>query len=161
MCKLGDTQKIMQGWYCPAPRPRDFLTFQAEFGLRFSPHLPLWPGNFPEEPKVSEQKELQVLHQALLQHFMCMNSFIPPRMWCCCCSVAKFCLNLCDSRDSSTPGFPVLHYLLEFAKFISIESVMLYHPSSQMRTGGQKEGEIICWVIYLGRVRASVWTQVT
>ena len=31
----------------------------------------------------------------------------------CCCSVAKLCLTLCDSMDCSTPGFPVLYYLLE------------------------------------------------
>ena len=30
-----------------------------------------------------------------------------------CCSVAQLCLTLCDPR---TPGFPVLHYLLEFAQ---------------------------------------------
>ena len=31
----------------------------------------------------------------------------------CCCSVAKLCPTLCDPVDCSTPGFPVLHYLLE------------------------------------------------
>ena len=32
---------------------------------------------------------------------------------CCChCSGAKLCLNLHDPMDWSTPGFPVLHYLL-------------------------------------------------
>ena len=35
---------------------------------------------------------------------------------CCCCSVAKSCPALCDPMDCSTPGFPVLHYLLEFAQ---------------------------------------------
>ena len=34
----------------------------------------------------------------------------------CCCSVAKSCPTLCDLMDCSTPGFPVLHYLLEFAQ---------------------------------------------
>ena len=34
----------------------------------------------------------------------------------CCWSVAKSCPNLCDPMDSSTPGFPVLYYLLEFVK---------------------------------------------
>ena len=33
-----------------------------------------------------------------------------------CCSVAKSCLTLGDPRDCSTQGFPVLHYLLEFAQ---------------------------------------------
>ena len=33
-----------------------------------------------------------------------------------CCSVAKLYPTLCDLLNSSTPGFPVLHYLLEFAQ---------------------------------------------
>ena len=33
-----------------------------------------------------------------------------------CCSVAQSCLTLCDPMDCSTPGFPVLHYFLEFAQ---------------------------------------------
>ena len=33
-----------------------------------------------------------------------------------CCSVTKSCPTLCDSMDSSTPGFPVLHYFLEFVQ---------------------------------------------
>ena len=35
---------------------------------------------------------------------------------CCCCSVAKSRPTLCDPVDCSTPGFPVLHHLLEFAQ---------------------------------------------
>ena len=34
----------------------------------------------------------------------------------CCCSVAKLCLTLCDPMDCSTPGFPILHHLPEFAQ---------------------------------------------
>ena len=34
------------------------------------------------------------------------------------CSVAKSCLTLRDSIDCSTPGFPVLHYLPEFAQIL-------------------------------------------
>ena len=34
----------------------------------------------------------------------------------CCCSVTKSCLTLCDPMGCSTPGFPVLHCLLEFAQ---------------------------------------------
>ena len=34
----------------------------------------------------------------------------------CCCSVPKLCLTLWDPMDCSTPVFPVLHYLLEFAQ---------------------------------------------
>ena len=35
---------------------------------------------------------------------------------CCCCSVAKSCPTLCDPMKCSMPGFPVLHYVLEFAQ---------------------------------------------
>ena len=34
----------------------------------------------------------------------------------CCCSVAQSCLTLCDTMDCSTLGFPVFHYLPEFAQ---------------------------------------------
>ena len=40
----------------------------------------------------------------------CYNDF------CCCCSVSKSCLTICDPMNCSMPGFPVLHYLLEFAQ---------------------------------------------
>ena len=35
---------------------------------------------------------------------------------CCCFSVTKSCPTLCDPMDCSMPGFPVLHYLLEFTQ---------------------------------------------
>ena len=43
----------------------------------------------------------------------------------CFCSVNKSCLTLWDHTDCSMPGSPVLHYLPELLKFVSIESVML------------------------------------
>ena len=45
---------------------------------------------------------------AFLFFFFCFN--------CCCCSVAKACPTLCNPMDCSTPGFPVPHYLPEFAQ---------------------------------------------
>ena len=44
------------------------------------------------------------------------------------CSVTKSCLTFCDLMDSSMPGFPVLHYVLEFAHMF-IELVM---PSNHL-----------------------------
>ena len=35
---------------------------------------------------------------------------------CCCCSFPKSCLTLCNPSNCSTPGFPVLYYLLKFAQ---------------------------------------------
>ena len=37
-------------------------------------------------------------------------------LWGGCCPVVKSCPTLCDPMDCSTPVFPVLHYLLEFAQ---------------------------------------------
>ena len=34
----------------------------------------------------------------------------------CCCSVSLSCMNLRDPMDCNTPGFLVLHYLLELAQ---------------------------------------------
>ena len=35
---------------------------------------------------------------------------------CCCCLVSQLCPTLCNPMDCSTPGFPVLHYLTDFAQ---------------------------------------------
>ena len=48
-----------------------------------------------------------------------VNSFVTSATWeahLCFCSVAQSCLTLCDPMDCSTPGFPVLHHLLELAQ---------------------------------------------
>ena len=34
----------------------------------------------------------------------------------CCCSVAQSCPTPCNPMDCSTPGFPILHHLLELAQ---------------------------------------------
>ena len=52
-------------------------------------------------------------------HGPCSGSTVltrQPGISFCCCSVAKSCLTLCNPMDCSMPGFPVLHYLLEFAQ---------------------------------------------
>ena len=54
-------------------------------------------------------------------------------LWCIsflfCCSVTKSYPMLCDPMHSSTPGFPVLGYLPELLKLMSIDSVM---PSNHL-----------------------------
>ena len=48
-----------------------------------------------------------------------------------CCSVAKLCPTICDPIAFSMPGFPVLHYLLEFAQthvhWVG-DAIQLSHP---------------------------------
>ena len=51
----------------------------------------------------------------------------------CCHSVAQSCLTLCDPMDCSTPGFPVLHYLPEFAQthvYCISDAIQPSHPLS-------------------------------
>ena len=43
-------------------------------------------------------------------------SVIMAEIWVCCCSVTESCPTLCHLADCSTPGFPVPHYLSEFAQ---------------------------------------------
>ena len=38
------------------------------------------------------------------------------KSFCFCFLVTQLCLTLCDPMDCSTPGFPVLPYLLEFSQ---------------------------------------------
>ena len=61
---------------------------------------------------------------SLIHHFIlciCPLGFLlspsqPPFYPLCCCSVTKSCPTLCDPMDCSTPGFPVLRCLPEFAQ---------------------------------------------
>ena len=45
-----------------------------------------------------------------------MDTLVLELMLIYCCSVTKLCQALCDPMDCSTPGFPVLQYLLGFAQ---------------------------------------------
>ena len=69
-----------------------------------------------------------------------------------CCWVIKLCLTFCDPMDCSMPGFPVLHYLPEFAQihihWVS-DAIQLYHPllspSSRTLNLSQHQG-LFQWV---------------
>ena len=53
--------------------------------------------------------------------------------YCCCVSVTKSCLTLCDSMDSSMPASSVLHYLLDFAQTHvrwASDAIQTSHPVS-------------------------------
>ena len=66
------------------------------------------------------------------------------------CSVAQSCLTLCDPMDCSMPGFPVLHYLLEFAQTHIREGNLLnagyqFKGSSQPKTHRDTQSNV--WVL--------------
>ena len=49
--------------------------------------------------------------------FIVMHDEIWIRLWkALCCSIAQSRPTLCNPMDCSTPGFPILHYLPEFAQ---------------------------------------------
>ena len=52
----------------------------------------------------------------MLCWFLLYSKVIQLCIYICCYSVAKLYLTLCNPMDCSTPGSPVLHYLLEFAQ---------------------------------------------
>ena len=84
-----------------------------------------WPGEFhglysPWGPKESDTTERFSLHFTFTIKSLC---------YCCYCLVAKLCPTLCHPMDCSTPGFPVLYYLLEFAQILVHWVGDAIHPS--------------------------------
>ena len=119
-------------WQRVLPQCWGLLTNQGEVGgcLRL-----VWLGQFlkiRQKWSLSHQLTLPFINDfsvtctAISQHFThCRASFrigINFLKLCCCfinccyCSVTKLCLTLWDHMDCSTLGFPVLHYLPEFAQ---------------------------------------------
>ena len=66
---------------------------------------------------VSLSSKEQVSFNFMAAVIIC-SDFGAPKNKVYCCLVARSCLILCDPMDCSTPGFPVLHYLPEFAQSI-------------------------------------------
>ena len=73
------------------------------------------------------------LRRNLQQIFPRKQMLLLPMCGCCGGSVTKSCLIVCEPMDCSEPGFPVFHYLLEFAQ-IHVHSVsdaiQPFHPLS-------------------------------
>ena len=58
-------------------------------------------------------------------HLHLGNVYSPVQLGaCCCCSVAEFCLTLCDPMECNTPGFPSLTISQRQPNFVPNESVM-------------------------------------
>ena len=73
--------------------------------------------------------------EQILIRFKIFN-FMTTVFWhscCCSCSVAKSCPTLCNLMECSMPGFPVLHYFLEFAQthvHLAYGAIQPSHPLS-------------------------------
>ena len=75
----------------------------------------------------------------------------------CAVLITLLCLTLCNSMDYSTPGFPVLHYLLEFAQTYvhwvsdAIQpSHLLWSASSPALNLSQPQSLFLCWLFASG-----------
>ena len=77
----------------------------------------------------SPQKTCLSHYQARLGETLASGSSSPCHYPKTFCSVTQSCPTLCDRMDCSTPDFPVLRYLLEFAQTPVLESVM---PSNRL-----------------------------
>jgi len=77
-----------------------------------------------------------LLVSSLLRDFLLFSEFYSSwfgPMLFCSWSVTKSCLTLCHPMDCSTPGFPILHHLLEFAQtliFWVSDAIQPSHPPS-------------------------------
>ena len=74
---------------------------------------------------------LQNLFLIIILQWIFMNLFIYILILLSlsCCSVTQSCLPLCKPMDCSTPGFPVLHHLLELAQTHVHRVSDAYHPT--------------------------------
>ena len=76
--------------------------------LPYHPAIPFL-GIYPEKDKKSNLKR-----------------YVHPGVHCCCRnSAAQSCPTLCNPTDCSMPGFPVLHYLPELLKLMSMWLVFI------------------------------------
>ena len=85
------------------------------------------------------------------QVFIPLLCILPLVYTCYCCSVAQLHLTLCKLMKCSTPGFPVPHYLLEFAHTQvhwvgdAIQPFQLLSPPSSALSLSQHQG-LFQWV---------------
>ena len=76
-----------------------------------------WRMKVPALRKFSPGAECAAAHDHG-QLWACSSQHEPGRTFHqhCCCSGAQSCPTLCDPMNCSTPGFPALHHLPEFAQ---------------------------------------------
>ena len=88
---------------------------------------------FAAWPKMESSSVCFLLHSYIEISISC-NSYWAAwylEHWCCCCSVPKSSLTLCNPLDCSTPGSSVLNYLIKFAQtqvYSDSDAIKLSHP---------------------------------
>ena len=59
---------------------------------------------------------VEIFHRLWAECFVRYSVYLEYLLLVCCRSVTELCLTLCNPMNCRMPGFPVLHYLLEFAQ---------------------------------------------
>ena len=80
-----------------------------------------WSHRFVRQVARSHHKD----HRHQKQQLLTCPKYKQNPLLCGCCSVAESCSTLCDPKDSSTPGLPVLRYLQSLLRFMSMKLVTL------------------------------------
>ena len=95
-----------------------FLSYHRDLHTLTLAHLLIWSHTTPLPHYTHECPKLPLLH-CLPYNPICKFCIVLTTIRyfsICCCSVTKSCPTLCDPMNCSTPGFPVLHYLLKYAQ---------------------------------------------
>ena len=108
---------------CSDSGPGEHLWAKAVFVLNWEQGCQTW-GSLCKFVSSSSGQRVSMLsghHQVPAISYLILKSGLGKEAFlyifaCHCCSVAKLCPILCHPMDCSTPGFPVLHYLLELAQ---------------------------------------------
>ena len=110
------------------------LVFRMYLQLGYKNATSILPGKFHGQRSLVgyspwSHKELDMTEQLTHTHTHTHNIHTHNRyslpysldetMYCCCCLVAQPWATLCDPMSCSTPGFSVLHYLLEFPQTLA------------------------------------------
>ena len=89
-----------------------------------------------ENHNAKRTQNKQVMDMPHLDSLCCTSvPLFKSRVLLYCHSVAKLCLTLCDPMDSSTSGFLVFHYLLQFAQTLVHwvgDDIQPSHPVSSL-----------------------------
>ena len=97
------------------------------------------------------EKKMSII-SVLQQRALCFHDLF------CCFPVTQSCLTLCEPTDGSTPGFPVLHYLLKFFQTHvhwvddATQSSHSLSPSSPPALNLSQHQELFQWVGSLHQV---------
>ena len=95
---------IIHLWQIQKQNPEHTIIFKDKIHLTVQ-----YPYQFKNRSWTTENSQVPTQHR-LPGFLACLTKL------CCCSSVIKPCLTLWEPVDCSTLGFPVLHYLPEFAQ---------------------------------------------